>query len=438
MRREGSKRRASQPPSVVNATGLNRELVPYVTIFHFDPQDGKIAPKSMSEIRKRYEGYLAWIQRYHESVQMKAFAPMKSLLPNLSFLCGHYRLVYRHLAFAERKTYKQITKNHKKNAKLLSDLLNFVLLYPPTGEYVFVLNIVELKRKFTEPPEFAKLLVNYVRMKLPFINKLEILTENQRIIDDSIRLIVNKLAERLDPVTSMVPDSVLRYKIRYLLFSKNCVFEKPLKELIEGFTVMEPSVFVENLMNILGRMFDHLHMGSMIHNATLMVVVYRIIFDEVYPLSFLNQPPSRDFLGCLSDVLFSSLAIPEEFCHPFSLDKPPKESLPDFEPMKNAIRHLVGIQYCVNPLDILQCAFETVHQIDEAVSIITDGKVSAFPFEVSFGFFFACLLCTEIPDFVSIVEYVEAYTPRTGLCPDLEYARAKLSASLMRCKELVT
>ena len=437
MLRDGGKRRASHPPAHFKDAVLKPDLAPFVTIFHTNPDNAKVGRKDLARLKKRYEGYLSWIQGYHESLQMKAFAPMNEILPDLSFLCGHYRLVHRYVMFVERKVHRQITKSCMKSAQLLSDLLNFVLLYPPDGESVLILNVRELTRKLSELPSTATLLMNYIRMKQPFINILAILNDTQSIIDESVRVIIGKLTERLDPATSLIPETVLTYKVRYLLFSEKSCFAKPLQDLIRRFDEVEPAQFVEQLMSLLFSMFEHLHMASMVHNATLLAVVYRIVFDEVYPKCALANQPSTDMLGRLQGLVLSSLAIPEEFCGPFALDKPPRESFLAYPPMKKAVEHLSQIEYYVNPLDILRCACETVNLIDKAVTEITEGRVSVFPFEVSFGFFFACLLCTDIPDFVLIAEYVDQYTPRTGLSHDLEYARAKLVASRMRCKELL-
>jgi hypothetical protein len=60
-----------------------------------------------------------------------------------------------------------------------------------------------------------------------------------------------------------------------------------------------------------------------------------------------------------------------------------------------------------------------------------------FPFEVTFGLFLGVLLSSHVHNWAMIAQFVEDYTPVSGLCPSFEFSKAKAVASLMQLRQMI-
>jgi hypothetical protein len=108
------------------------------------------------------------------------------------------------------------------------------------------------------------------------------------------------------------------------------------------------------------------------------------------------------------------------------------------EPMlMDAVHALETIIFQTNPFDILSCVEKALGNVERAAFHFNHRKTYVFPFEVTFGLFLGVAMAADIPSWVHMAQFIEAYTPASGLCPAFEFARAEVVACLMHFRQMI-
>lgn len=392
-------------------------------------------PHLPNDAPERYEAYVNWISKSHNLTNLKSFARHQRLPHDFSYLIGRWKTTWHAVLFAHWKSFHVLQKHCAQNAKMLADLLNLMLLYPPSEKCLLVLDIDSLKVKLGQTPRNVLTLNSFIEMKLGFLDKLFIRMDNTATVNVCIRMLIEKLAESLDPELSVLPWDPLEYKAHVLLLNENFQFSGRVKSLIREFNGTPPPEFVSKVMEVVEAIWRLLNMKSCVEKATLMLIIYRLVFDECYVLTKAKYP-MKDVLAPLRKLKVKELLLPMQVLRCDDTDLPVIEVFRNDPGYREAIEMLECTQFITNPFDILAQAHRAISKIEETASEIHSDHALVFPFEVTFGLFIGCLVSSDLPDLDRIADFVDKYTPRSGLANNIEYARASLTASVIRCKEL--
>jgi hypothetical protein len=147
--------------------------------------------------------------------------------------------------------------------------------------------------------------------------------------------------------------------------------------------------------------------------------------------------PGGDVIGQLADVTLAELCPPADFVPSFEDGMKVSDFFRSDPFFSEAIGCLEMAIFQTNGFDILNCVEKALTQIERAAFHYNNGETIVFPFEVTFALFLGIVISAQIRNWERIANFVEAYTPVSGLCPAFEFSRAKVVASLMQLRQMI-
>jgi hypothetical protein len=248
---------------------------------------------------------------------------------------------------------------------------------------------------------------------------------------------IGTIARTVDPKTAFYPIHPFQTNFERLFMSPLMSFGQMFTELIEVFPPQDSQEFLQNLFSLVVHCLDTLKINQKPNDAALVLLLVRFIFDRVYETNEYLRSDGNDIIGKMCNLTLKYLNPPAEFCPHFTPDMLVSDLFRNDEHFMKAISALEMCIFQTNPFDILDCIEKSLTHIEAAAFFFNKGQTFVFPFEVTFGLFLGVALSSQIRNFENIANFVEAYTPLSGLCPAFEFSRAKVVACLMQFKQIL-
>jgi hypothetical protein len=207
--------------------------------------------------------------------------------------------------------------------------------------------------------------------------------------------------------------------------------------LINSFPPVDSLLFLDELFALVVRCLQRLGINRKPNDAALVLLIIRFVFDSVYNLNTYFAEDGEDIIGQLRHLTLGYLSPPTDFMPPFETEGNVVDFFRSDPGFLRAINELYAVTFQTNPFDILACVEKTLTHIERAAFNYNNGQTLIFPFEVTFGLFLGVALGSQIRNWANIANFVEAFTPMSGLCPAFEFSRAKIVASLMQFHQMV-
>lgn len=288
----------------------------------------------------------------------------------------------------------------------------------------------------------------------------------------------------VDPSLNFFCPTCFQEEFEYIIFSPNFGVTDILYQIIDedNFNRLTPPDLVQKIIKLNNQIIQT-HKLKKEDNITLIITfLFRMIFNEVYPMIKLFSLPEFNFdlLLKLKDLTLKEIGVPLEYCPvEFSseecLNDSPRNTFRNDQNYSLASVHIEFISFFTNPLDILHQLSAALHEIEKAAmiykvqsatrekkkkneiksprsedessennnntqsdsnidaidtdfsSVVTDGLSEfLFPFDVTFALFICTILASDVPEFMRIAAFTDRYSPTFGLCASFEFALAKL------------
>ena len=361
---------------------------------------------------------------------------------------GISRLIEHKLIYIERLIWDLRDEKHNKSIKLMKEVIEYLKTNVPDSKLIdnqkiIYLNDSQLFSDIKEEPSKCTSLTslyNRLTQKITLLSP-PILNINTSKLE--LTSIILDLAGKVDPTTSFFPMSMIQTTFDKLIMSDIFPWKETLSSMIQSFNEIQPQDFIDSLFNVASQITEYLNITKEYSDSTLSFLLYRFIFDEIYPLKFAipdenNKNVSQTKFQILhKEIKNSDLGLQLEFCPPLDLNKTPSETFKNDNEFGKAVDLFDTILFQTNPLDMLAVVVQTIEQIEKSASFYESGKTLVFPFEVIFSLFNAVVLSSSVDDLSLLAQFIDDYTPLSGLCPSFDYAKANIIASATEIQRLM-
>ena len=283
-------------------------------------------------------------------------------------------------------------------------------------------------------------LYNQLTQKLTLLSPPKLNLENAKL---ELKSIILDLSNKVDQKTSFVPMSMLQTSFDKLIMSDLLPWKETFQQMFKNFNETEPADFINQLFDIVDNISKYLNIDNDSVDSALSFLIYRFVFDEVYPQRFCDYQNNNIILRNERNEIMhkqiknSELNLQLQYCPSLDLNETPSETFKNDEYYKKAVDKFDEILFQTNPLDMLAVVVQVVSYIEEAASHYDNNQTRVFPFEVTFSLFMSVVLSSSIDDISSIAQFIEDYTPSTGLCPSFDYAKSNVLASAFEIENLI-
>ncbi|OHT00966.1 hypothetical protein TRFO_32182 [Tritrichomonas foetus] len=358
-------------------------------------------------------------------------------IPKLEYLFGADKMQYNKLLFVETKIFKARKKKYHQDVKFLDNLIAFVFDNPPSNlPAILEPRIADITEYIENDSANILALNSYMDERIRHFHIHFI--EDQAQIKNEMNQILTYFITFLDQETCLLPGDLISQKFDYYL--TKFPFCEGLNNVMANYEdLLKNKTFIPQLFEQINSTSFYFDFSKAERNIVIILLIFRYLFNSIYYKNMYFSPFNScvDVIGELRNITLESLDLPLDFL-PKNIDisLTPSQFFRNDPLFKDAVNELNEINFLTNPLDILGAVHKGLFIIEYAATQYSVRKVLIFPFEVSFGLFLANLLSCEIPQLLQIAEFVEACTPRHGLCPSIEFAKAKILGSSLQCKEM--
>jgi hypothetical protein len=180
-----------------------------------------------------------------------------------------------------------------------------------------------------------------------------------------------------------------------------------------------------------------------------LMILFRIVYDRLYEKKWRTVMPPDD---SITDTIIQASRLPVKVFHfpydaPFTMfrDMEVREYFLTQFSRDNPDMFLSELMFLTNPLDCLFCVHRSITSINCALVTTHIGsrrEVTAqdlrqvMNFDDMFSLLIGILLASDVPEFVTIAEYVGRFGPQQALSCSFLYARASLSALVSHFRSL--
>lgn len=217
-----------------------------------------------------------------------------------------------------------------------------------------------------------------------------------------------------------------------LLFHHDFMYSDDVQEIIGTFSSTSPNEFVLSIVQLVEKIGSKIDRTDSYGLSILIGLCFRAFFDAVYPevkLFFVNEL-HFDLIRALKDLTVGDIDPPRCCCPPNTRSDQLVADVFRHDPNYSlAVEQAEFISFFTNPLDILHHVYHALMEIEKATNVYSKGETSVLSFDVTFSLFLCVLLSSNIPELMRIAMFTDQYSPARGLCPDFEFALAKLSTA---------
>lgn len=290
-----------------------------------------------------------------------------------------------------------------------------------------------------------KNLTKYVEKKKKKIKRLkdyhETLVDNLKkklnvkfTLDNTIAAlnqILNTIHPSFDSSLAFFCPNPIQDSFEVLLFHPDIFCAEQVNKILTHFSKMSPTDFVfaiVKFVEFVGKTIDKTDSFSL---SALIGLCFRAFFDRVYPEVKLFMVPelSFDLIATLHDFTVAEIEPPRACCPPLKDTDKIRDIFKNDAHFSLAVEQAEFISFFTNPLDILHHMYHALCEIEKAAHVYGGNDSALMSFDVTFGLVLCVLLSADIPELMRIAMFTDQFTPETGLCPDFEFARAKLSTA---------
>lgn len=394
------------------------------------------------------------------------------------YMRHHISFMYHEIQFLFYKFnfyHQKVNINFKDYVSVLIEL--FELIITNNSNQIEVLNVdfdylVSFLHKV--PDKMKRVRLYYLQYIQDFSKELKKNTKSTADLRKDFLETLQQTKSMVDSSLNFFNPTSLQEEFEYIVFSPNFGVLDFLNQIIdkETFNKLTPSELVQKIIKLNNQIIQ-IHKLKKEDNTSLIITfLFRIIFNEVYPMIKLFYLPefSFDLLLKLKDLTLKDINVPLEYCPAeFSSEKYmndfPRNTFRNDPNYSLASIHIEYISFFTNPLDILHQISAALHEIEKAAMIyklenasrlkkktkndegandINDNNDSVaddnfniqpvreelseflFPFEVTFALFISTILASDVPEFMRIAAFTDKYSPTFGLCASFEFSLAKL------------
>ena len=408
-----------------------QSIVPYVNVVIGSNQ-------TLQELRDQHVALLGEVTNDYNLRILAKTIKLEQNTPDLSSLHGLHKRAYHLMRYIEAKIFKLLKKNREELINLFSSLIDYLEKCPPTEDKMFVVvNREKLEARIAQEPVKVTSLRAHFRFKKALVGNIAAALKDEEMVRQALRQNIENVALSVDEKTSFFPLHPLQTDFERLFMSKMLPFGDMFSELVADFPPVDSQLFLQNLFGLVVECLNSLGINHRPNDAALVLLLVRFIFDRLYATNEYYKSDGDDIIGELKDVTLGYLKPQQEFCPPYEDSMTVREFFRNDPKFSKAIRTLEAVVFQTNPFDILDCVEKSLTQIEAAASFYNGGQTYVFPFEVTFGLFLGVVMSCQIRNWVNISNFVEAYTPLSGLCPSFEFSRTKVVACLMQFQRMV-
>ncbi|EAY14595.1 hypothetical protein TVAG_393220 [Trichomonas vaginalis G3] len=420
---------------------LPKDVANYVT---FIPQgnsdNGSPLVIPASKIEKIYTQQLGRLTTfYHYNLVAKPIRK-KRLTPYYNMLRGEANLLYHQLLFLEEKIYKSLKKKHQESLRMLSSIIEFLSENKPKNNGFFL--YIDDSRLFSdlleESPKSRKLNIAYrlISAKLDKLLSKRISFEEAK---SKLSAIIQKQSKLVDSVSMNTPLTSLQSDFEELIMAEVLPFADLVSKVIDSFYMGNSDVFISTIIELVSNILEFLRISYPNSESAVSFLLYRFIFSEVYPTNkyFIVDPDANETPKLWNLFKIEELYLPLEYFPKCDLHKFPFEVFRLDPYYIMPISKFEDIMFYTNPFDIIGVVCDTITEIEKCASHYDSNQTLVFPFEVTFGLFLAVVFSSNVTNIFNLADFVDFYTPRSGLSSKFEYAKAKIVAAAAHIQELI-
>ena len=365
----------------------------------------------------------------------------KRKTPDFSHTFGFAKSIYHVLIFIEETEFILLKQEREANIQFVTKIIEFLDKHKPNGsKLILYVNDAQLFSDIRQLSPQVSSLRRYYNQQMQKLTLLCPPPANEVTITLELTGIIDNVTNTIDVNTSYFPMSPLQPSFERLIMSDLLPFNSQIQEIISSFAAANPSSFIDNILSLCIQIIKHLGITRRYSDSAVSYLLYRFIFDELYPTNpfFQNTDIFENPFPCLNEVTNEQLQLPLSFC-PTNMDVSlrPRDVFRNDPYFGKAVNKFEEIIFYNNPFDIIASIMQTVSLIEQAASAYDTEKTLVFPFEVTFGLFLAVVLSScAYNNIVNLAKFVDLYTPQTGMCPNFDYARAKILACATELVEM--
>jgi hypothetical protein len=236
---------------------------------------------------------------------------------------------------------------------------------------------------------------------------------------------------------------------RYLFSGGNPVLCDEVDESIRSFVPDDPPRFLHWLIDFASRLIPNYLDRPAAEQSIGLMAIFRVVFDRLYEkMKRIGRPhpfDEQNLLWRLAVVPARLYEFPLEKRSEEDLNVPVREYFARQHFFHSAALFLNEILYVTNPVDALYFVHRALRLIHKAALLKKLGPTGEatthdikrlLGFDDLFAYLIGVVLATDLPDFFSAADFIEAYSPRNCLSNSFEFAHAAISALLMHFRSL--
>lgn len=249
---------------------------------------------------------------------------------------------------------------------------------------------------------------------------------------EALQKILLVIHPSFDPALAFFCPCPSQDEFEIILFHPDFLFSENVTHIVQTFPSISASEFLTEIVHLVEKICTKIERTDAYSLSVIVGLCFRALFDKVYQDVKLFWLPelSFDLIGTLKGTKVSDVDPPRNCCPPGIKDDQVVSEIFRKDPnFSLAVEQIEFISFFTNPLDILHHVFHSLREIERATQVYGGGATTMLSFDVTFGLFLCILLSADIPELMRIAMFVDQYTPSRGLCPDFEFALAKLSTA---------
>lgn len=247
----------------------------------------------------------------------------------------------------------------------------------------------------------------------------------------AIEQILQVVHPSFDPSLAFFCPHPIQDQFESLLFHPDVFCADQVTKILTQFSKISPTDFVFSIVKLVENIGKMLEKNDSYTLSALIGLCFRAFFDKVYPEIKLFSVPelSFDLILTLRDYTVGDIDPPRKCCPKMKDTDKIRDIFKNDVHYSLAVEQAEFVSFFTNPLDILHHMYHSLAEIEKAAHIYGGNDSSMMSFDVTFGLTLCVLLSCDLPELMRIAMFTDQFTPEIGLCPDFEFARAKLSTA---------
>jgi hypothetical protein len=413
------------------------EIIPYVSVVSGLSSDSEHPQGTTLEMLvENHRQVIGELSNFHHFELNKSIPEVP--VPNLSELYGFPRRVYHLMKYLSYKITKILKRRRDSDRELVTSIIEYLMLCQPTSDAMYA--SVSKEQLFADlhgPPKAVSQLCALLDFKTQLVGNIPVVLTTEESLHQELAMTIELVGLVVDPKTSYCKVDRLQTHFERLVMSERLPFAAKIRELVAVFPPEDSLQFLDELFGMVIQALNKLGINKKPNDAALVLLMLRFVFDLVYEKNPYFLDCTEDVVGQLGELTLGYLSPPTGFLPPYD----PAAKVLDFfrsDPLfSKAIEPLHYIAFYTNTFDILACVEQSLTFIERAAFHYNKGETLVFPFEVTFGLFLGIVIASGIKNWANVANFIDAFTPLSGLCPAFEFSKAKIVASLMQFRQMI-